>query len=393
MTVELECSIQARSTELIQSLLDEFEARHHIHVKVRTLSWDTAWSDLVKVALYSDGPDVSEIGSTWLGDLVAMNALHAFTPDEINLLGRANNFIPTAWQGCHMSGQPEVWAIPWFVGIRLLFYRRRHLQAAGIDEATAFQNADQLHETLRRLHERGIGVPWTAPTGLTHTTLLNVCSWVWGEGGDFITRDGKRAQFAEPPALAGISKYFALGRYIPAHVRHLNALQPDEQFLSDPQTAVTISGPWLFEFLTGERREEIHVALPPGQAFVGGSHLVVWKHTRKREAALQLLRFLTQKEAQVTYTQRIGLLPAQVDALASPPYSTEPLWQITASGMRTGRGFLITPAWGLMEDRLTNEFAALWRDLLAQPDLALPVAVAKRLEPLAQRLNLVLGRS
>ena len=393
MTAELEFSIQARSIELIQPLLDEFEAQQHIRVKVRVLSWDTAWSDLVKVALYSDGPDVSEIGSTWLGDLVAMNALHAFTPDEISLLGKASNFMPAAWQGCHMSGQPEVWAIPWFVGIRLLFYRRRLLQAANIDEATAFQDAHRLDETLHHLHECGIGVPWTAPTGLTHTTLLNVCSWVWGEGGDFITPDGKRTQFAEPPALAGISKYFALGRYIPAHVRHLNALQPDDQFLSDPQTAVTISGPWLFELFTGERREEIHVALPPGRAFVGGSHLVVWKHTRQREAALKLLRFLTQKEAQVSYARRIGLLPAQVDALASPPYSTDPLWQVTASGMQNGRGFLITRAWGLMEDRLTNEFAALWKDILTQPDLVLAAAVARRLEPLAKRLDLVLGQS
>src|SRR3974377_529065 len=105
MTDELECSIQARSAELIQSLLDEFEAQHHIRVKVRTLSWDTAWRDLVKAALYSAGAEVAEIGSTWLGDLVAMNALHAFTPDEVNLLGRASNFIPSAWQGCHLSGQ------------------------------------------------------------------------------------------------------------------------------------------------------------------------------------------------------------------------------------------------------------------------------------------------
>lgn len=389
MTVDLEFSIQARSAELIQPLLDEFEARHHIHVKVRVLSWDTAWSDLVKVALYSDGPDVSEIGSTWLGDLVAMNALHAFTPDEIGLLGKASNFMPAAWQGCHLSGQPEVWAVPWFVGVRLLFYRRGLLQAAGIDEAAAFQNADQLADTLRRLQAHGIDVPWTAPTGLTHTTLLNVCSWVWGEGGDFMTPDGMRTQFAEPPALAGIGKYFALGRYIPAHVRHLNALQPDDQFLSDPRTAVTISGPWLFEFITPEQRDELHVALPPGRAFVGGSHLVVWKHTRRRDAALKLLHFLTQKETQLIYAQRIGLLPTQVEALASPPYSTDPLWQVTASGVQNGRGFLVTRAWGLIEDRLTSEFAALWKDAFTQPDLAL--VVTRHLEPLAKRLDLVLG--
>ena len=393
MTTELEFSIQAANASLIQPLLDEFEAQSNIHVKVRVLSWDTAWSDLVKVALYSDGPDVSEIGSTWLGDLVAMNALHSFTPGEINSLGKASNFIPVAWQGCHISGQPEVWAIPWFVGIRLLFYRRRLLQAAGIDEAPAFQNAEQLLNTVKHLHDQGVGVPWTAPTGLTHTTLLNVCSWVWGEGGDFITPDGKRTQFAEPPALAGISKYFALGRYIPERARDLNALEPDNLFLSDPQTALTISGPWLFEHLTSAQREEIHVALPPGRAFIGGSHFVAWRHTRKLEAVLKLVHFLTQKETQAAYTQRIGLLPVQVDALASPPYTTDPLWQVTASGMRNGRGFLITRAWGLMEDRLTTEFAALWRDILAQPDLALETAVAKHLEPLAKRLDLVLGHA
>jgi multiple sugar transport system substrate-binding protein len=231
------------------------------------------------------------------------------------------------------------------------------------------------------------------PTGLTHTTLLNVCSWVWGEGGDFMTPDGKRTQFADPPALAGIGKYFALGRYIPAHVRHLNALQPDDQFVSDPQTALTISGPWLFQFFAGKQREEIHVALPPGRTFVGGSHLVLWKHTHQREAAVKLLRFLTQKEVQVTYAQRIGLLPAQVDALASPPYSTDPLWQVTASGVQSGRGLLITRAWGLIEDRLTTELAALWKHILAQPDLALDAAIARRLEPLAKRLDLVLGHA
>ncbi|CAG0930398.1 hypothetical protein TFLX_01713 [Thermoflexales bacterium] len=393
MTTEIELSIQAPSAELIQPLLQDFETQHRIRVKLRVLSWDTAWSDLVKVALYGDGPDVSEIGSTWLGDLVAMNALHTFTPDEIILLGKASNFMPAAWQGCHISNQSEVWAIPWMVGIRLLFYRRRLLEQAGVAEATAFQDAAQLNATLQRLQEQGIGVPWTAPTGLTHTTLLNVCSWVWGEGGDFITPDGKRTQFADPPALAGIGQYFALGRYIPASVHHLNALQPDNQFLSDPQTAVTMSGPWLFEFLTRAQREEIHVALPPGRAFVGGSHLVLWKHTRKHEAALKLIRFLTQPEVQMTYAPRIGLLPAQVDAWAAPPYSSDPLWQVTASGMQSGRGFLITRAWGLMEDRLANEFAALWRDVLAQPEAALDVAIRRHLEPLAKRLDLVLGQS
>jgi len=60
MPQELEFSIMAESPANIQPLLDQFEAEHRIRVRLRLLTWDIAWSDLVKVALYGDGPDVSD---------------------------------------------------------------------------------------------------------------------------------------------------------------------------------------------------------------------------------------------------------------------------------------------------------------------------------------------
>lgn len=393
MTQELELSIQARSADLIQSLLDEFEAQHHIRVKLRVSSWDTAWSDLVKVALYSDGPDVSEIGTTWLGDLVAMNALHDFHPDEISLLGKPARFLPAAWQGCHITDQPETWAIPWFVGVRLVLYRRRLLHAARVDEGTAFRTTESFENTLSGLHESGVRVPWTVPTGHTHTTLLNVCSWVWSAGGDFITPDGTHVLFNQPAACAGLRGYFALSRFIPPAVRRLNGLQPDDQFLADDHTAVTITGPWLFDRVTPALRDEIGVAMPMGLPFLGGSHLVVWKHTRRHDAAMKLIHFLTQTPAQVTYSQRIGLLPAVIEAFAFPPFQTDRLWKSVVDGLKGGRTFPVTRSWGLMEDRLSTEFAGLWDEVLNSPQLDLDAAIARRLEPLARRLDLVLGQT
>ena len=41
----------ADSPAAIRPLLDEFEAEHGVRVRLRLLTWDTAWSDLVKVAL------------------------------------------------------------------------------------------------------------------------------------------------------------------------------------------------------------------------------------------------------------------------------------------------------------------------------------------------------
>lgn len=62
-------------------------------------------------------------------------------------------------------------------------------------------------------------------------------------GRDFITPDGKRTLFSQPEARTGLRQYFALGRYLAPAVRRLTGLQPDQQFLADPGTAMTISGP------------------------------------------------------------------------------------------------------------------------------------------------------
>lgn len=393
MSTELEFSIQASTDEAIRPLLDEFEARHHIRVKLHLLDWDTAWADLVKIALYNDGPDLSEVGSTWLGDLVSMSALHALTSDEITQIGKAGRFLPAAWQGCQLSDQPEVWAVPWLVGARLVFYRRDLLLHAGADEEAAFATAESFDQTLHRLQDHGVRAPWIVPTVATHTTLLNSASWVWAAGGDFVTPDGKRILFAQHQAISGLRHYFALGRFIPPALRPLNALQLDQQFLQQDDTAATLSGPWLFSMLSPSLRENLGLALPLGAPFLGGSHLVIWKHSRKQEAALKLIRFLSATETQVQYAQRIGLLPAVVEALNEEPFSTDRLWQTAVQAVKAARAVPVMRAWGLMEDRLAAEFGAVWAELYADPQFDLVTALQHRLDPLAKRLDQVLAQA
>ncbi len=397
MAPEIEFSLMAGSPASIQPLLSQFEAQHGVHVRPRLMRWDVAWSDLVKVALYGDGPDVSEIGSTWLGDLIAMNALRPFAPGELALFGGPSAFLPSTLQAAQLLGDAQQWAIPWLTGARLLFYRRSLMARAGVDESAAFADPAQLHHTLERLASAGVAVPWTVPTGPTHTTLLNVSSWVWGAGGDFISPDGKRTVFSQPEAVAGMRAYFALGRHLAPSVRALTGLQPDDQFLHQPGTALTLSGPWLFGAAQGlaaaNLPADLGVALPPGPSFVGGSHLVIWKHSRHPEAALQLAAYLNQRQPQLAYSQAVGLIPTRLEALAEPPFATHPFWQLATRGLRTGRSFRVTRSWGLMEDRLTTALANLWTDVLADPDADLAAAIYRRLEPLAKRLDLVLGQA
>ena len=53
----------------------------------------------------------------------------------------------------------------------------------------------------------------------------------------------------------------------------------------------------------------------------------------------------------------------------------------------------VTRSWGLMEDRLATEFAAVWQAFFDQPTLDLVTVLTRRLEPLAKRLDQVLAQA
>jgi multiple sugar transport system substrate-binding protein len=278
------------------------------------------------------------------------------------------------------------------VGARLIFYRRDLLLRAGVDEDAAFATSENFERTLHHLQEHHVPTPWIVPTVHTHTTLLNAASWVWAAGGDFISPDGKHVLIAQHQALAGLRNYFALGRYIPPALRQIGALQPDTHFLQHSDAAVTIGGPWMFNFLAAETRDNVGLALPFGAPMLGGSHLVIWKHSRKQEAAFKLIQFLTQTEVQLQYARRIGLLPAVVEALNEEPFATDRLWRSAMQAVKAGRAVPITRSWGLMEDRLATEFASVWQAFFDNPALDLVIVLKHRLGPLATRLEQVLAQ-
>src|SRR6185503_10284878 len=98
---------------------------------------------------------------------------------------------------------------------RVIFYWRKLLHEAGINEQTAFQSQAQLEQTLERLRANGIAIPWAVPTQTTLNTLHQITSWLWGAGGHFLDETRRRVAFHQPAARAGVSDYYRLGRFLP----------------------------------------------------------------------------------------------------------------------------------------------------------------------------------
>jgi multiple sugar transport system substrate-binding protein len=393
---EITLSVMSRgenTTAYLQSLLEPFQQRHLVKVKLRILEWGTAWAELVKVALYNYGPDVSEIGTTWVGNLVAMNGLRPYERAEISACGGSPAFLPSAWHSATLIGESEVWAMPWLADTRVMYYRRDVFQQADVDVSTAFRSAQEFDRALQKLQAAGFDRPWSTSTHQSLNNLHNIATWVWGAGGEFVSLDGRRVLFMRDEAVAGMCAYFDLRRYLHSSDHNLNLVEADELFYQG-QSALILGGPWIAarvgQLATQIVIDNLEAALPPGVPFVGGSNLVIWRHCHKTSLAAELVKWLTSQSIQTQYAQHSGMFPVKLDALAAG-FAHAPMGQVLSEGLKQGRSFPSIARWGLVEDSLSAALAQIWHDLLLDPQAETSAVIKHHIQPVADHIAQILA--
>jgi multiple sugar transport system substrate-binding protein len=381
--------------QILRQIIMGYEQSRRSFVELTVFDWDTIWKEMVNIGIYKRGADLSEVGTTWIGSFVSMNGLRSFTPAEIDQIGGEQVFLPTAWQTTSLVGDGRVWAIPFLSDVRVIFYWRDMLEKARVDESTAFASFDGMEETFKRL-KKSIPAPWAVPTDIsTQDTLHNASSWVWAVGGDFVSADGRKICFASPEVLAALKAYFSLNRFMPRGIHPLSGDQTVELF-RQRQVAAILCGPWLLPYLRAQadfagQVAKIGVALPPGPSFVGGANLIIWRHARYESECIELIRHLVSPQAQIEFCPAGGLLPVRMEALADPLYTDDPHNKVLVEALQKGR--IPTPfaLWGMVEDKLSTSFAQVWSDIYARPSDSLEAILARHLEGLARRLDIMLG--
>jgi len=373
-------------TRVVQDALDQFMAEQRCETRLRVLPWRGSWAELVRIGLYNDGPNVSEVGSTWVSDLASMNALRSYTRSEIAQLGGTDRLLKTP--------EPNVltWSIPWSADIRLIHYRCDLFERAGLNPATQFPTPQSVLQAVAQLQRCGIEMPIVLPTKRSRMTLHNLSSWVWGAGGDFAAPTMKSVVFNSPEAKAAIQAYFDLGQYLSPAARDCDESRSDMLYATG-QAALTISGQWLGHkaIVSSEVLANSQHVLPPGAPYAGGTHFVIWKHTRQTELALKLIQCLVSPQTELRLLQETPVLPVQIDLYSQAPFHDQPLYQTVRDGLQAGRAFVSHARWGLIETKLTEVLADIWTEILAHPHSDSHVIVDQRLDEAAVRLNSTLS--
>jgi multiple sugar transport system substrate-binding protein len=387
---EIELSIfvnREQSSTDLKALIQPVKAS----CQIRPVLWEDEWVWLTNTAVQRQGVDVSQVGSSTVSALVAMNVLRPFSDREVSFVGGQNTFAPAAWQNAYRISGTQVMALPWLADSRVVFYWKDLLKKAGVEEEGAFQNPEAVADTFDRLKTAGVPYAWTIPSKIGVAILQIAASWVWSSGGDFIDPGGRRTLFGETRALQALKQFFRLYRYLPQSTVH-----DDEQsveLFTSRQAAVTIGSPFLgtriYQLLPPEQHERIGIALPPGPSFVGGSSLIVWKHTRHDREAVNLVHFLLSADAQREYCQRTGYLPVRKDVLIEPPFSTDRRFRVFALALSTGKPFSVVKSGGLLESRMATTLAKILGEIAAGAEI--DSCVTTNLEQLAHRLDVTLG--
>ena len=359
-------------------------------VDYHLLDWGSAWRTLLRTALDNRGADVSEVGSTWVISLADMQALRAISRAEIHTLGGEDTFLPAAFRSCQRINDPQLWAVPFTTETRLLYYRKDLLEQAGIDASRAFQSNQSLFETLERLKTLPGVIPWTMTTHEL-SVLHNMATWVWGSGGDFRTPDGRHMRLHQQPAVQGMVDFYRLGRYLQPGVHSLSVDESDALF-REGKAAVALSGNWLLRQITAAGQtsgwsQKLGTAPPPGIPYLGGSNLILWRHSHLTQPGLDLVGFLTSQPVQLAIFQYTGNLPAREDVLQLPTFKDDPHLGVIAQCLLRGRSFNAGYRWAAIEARLVAFLIDLWDDVLAKGDFQVETEVPRRIQAFAEFLE------
>lgn len=308
-----------REGEAVTQLLPAFEREHPgIRVRVQQIPLKAAHQKLLTAFAGGSLPDLTQLGNTWIPELAALHALEPLDGYVARSRDvRTDDYFPAIWATNRIDG--TLYGIPWYVDTRLLFYRVDLLRQAGFEAPPRDWN--EWRRQMDALRAQGGGLRWGAllPTN-EYEQLLSLAL----QQPEPLLRDGGRyGNFESPGFRRALAFYVDLFRRgdVPA-VTNVQVVNPWLEF-GRGSFAFYLSGPWNI----GEFRQRLPAAqqqdwstapLPgpdgPGAGIAGGSSLVILRGSTHKQAAWQLIEYLSRPAVQQRFYALLGDLPARRSA-------------------------------------------------------------------------------
>jgi ABC-type glycerol-3-phosphate transport system substrate-binding protein len=308
-------------------------------VKVVFVPWTNRTQDWTN-ALSSgkNAPDITELGNTDTPTEASLGMLANIT-SNVNSWTNKSNVVSGMLANDTQSG--TVYAVPWFGGVRGIWYRTDQFKAAGITSPPATW-ADLVTDAKKLMAKN----PGTFGLGAPTYDSPAVASFIWGAGGQIATeQNGKwAAQLTSPQSEAGIKFYVDLFRtdhvspskYIgQTELGNVGATSggANEDFALG-KLDMYIDGPWASgTFPANAVGKSSWASFPipsengpsPAPVFSGGSDLAVWSGSKFKTAAWNLVQVMDSVPNSTSFANSQGFFPPYTSQLNGGTYSSSQL--------------------------------------------------------------------
>jgi ABC-type glycerol-3-phosphate transport system substrate-binding protein len=281
------------------------------------------------------GPDITELGNTETPEMAAQGALADVT-SEVKAWRYSSQLISGNLANDTVSGQN--YGVPWFGGVRGIWYNKAEFAAAGITAPPTTWPA--LVTDAKKLMAKypgsyGLGAPSDYDDAIV--------SFIWGAGGQVAVQKGGKwvAELNTPQSEAGIRFYADL--FLTDHVspaKYIGETElgtpgatsggSDEDF-AEGSLDMYIDGPWAESSLeavsTKDQADWASFPIPsengpnPAPAFAGGSDLGVWAKSPNKTAAWDLITVMDSPANATTFANLQGFFPEFTSELSGGKYS------------------------------------------------------------------------
>ena len=312
-----------REGEVVSQLLPEFEKEHPgIKVEVQQIPWSAAHEKLLTAYVGDATPDIAMLGNTWVPEFVALDALEpldarvAQSKDIVR-----SDYFAGIWDTNTVDG--VTYGIPWYVDTRVIFYRSDLLANAG---------CAQMPSTWASWRQCMVQVK-SQMTDHQYPLLIPITEWppivILGlqAGSPILRDDGKFGGFSQPEFMKAFDFYVGLFRDKLAPPFAGTEISNLYQEFERGNIAMYISGPWqIGEFSTrlpkSLQDKWMTASLPgvdgPGVSLAGGASLSLFRRSRHKQGAWQLMEYLSRPDVQVRFHQLTGDLPPRRAAWDDP---------------------------------------------------------------------------
>lgn len=300
--------------DLLGEFVKDFEQENpDVNVQVTAIPWSSAHDKLQTAIAAGNGPDIAQMGNTWMADFA--NAF-AEVPSNFDTSG----FFEGPTENYQVNGKQL--GVPWYVDTRVLYYRTDIAQQAGWSKAP--ETWDELRQMAQdmqqvdgvdygmRIHASGtdcfIGMlPYAYSAG---ASLTNADESAWtmdgdamGEAMEYVTgfyEDGIADVNADVSSGANIADFVA--GTTPMMLEGPTAVSQIEELGGDD-----IVGKYATAVIPG-------VDSADGTSYLGGSGLVVFKDSDNQQAAWKFIQWASQPDVQAQWYELSSDLPSAADA-------------------------------------------------------------------------------